>query len=429
MNYKFSPKTERAKLHLNCSVIVFLLIPFFKPASLTVLAPVVDTFFDCWMILAALVIGYLYLTNGKMSKILLVIIALETTEAVSTLLNSGDIRNMVIPVLKTIFICMLTELGVKSAPKDLIKAFVFVLGIECAINGITILVFPNGMYTTDPTIGWRHTENYFLAYDNGHIMYLLPFLFCFWIYSTYEKRPAIWTTIITALFSATVYLTWSATSVVGITVYLMLFVFYEFHIFTKLLEIKKYLLVVAAFFAGVVIFRIQNLFSDFIVNVLGKDLTFSGRTVFWDRVLHCIAQRPVLGWGLQTLEKTWHMIAAPHAHNYILQILYETGFVGLGCFLIMLWMLFKPLKQSRKNPYCFILSATIFCYLFLSMTEYYGVLLMGFWVAVIMAYHIKTLTEGLERPDKKKSRRRIVLRQSVRPKRMRASVEHAYMPK
>lgn len=411
MNNHYKPvvKSAHTVFQLNFPLFVILITPFFKPGSLEYIAPLVDTLFEYWLAIVSVVIGFLYLAYGRMSKMMLAIIAFEATLTLSTILNAGDYYGLVVDIVRTIPFCMLIEIGIKQNPKELIKALAAVLGTECLINSITILAFPNGMYENDSIIGWYHTENYFLAYDNIHIMYLLPFLTNLWLYRTYRKKSAALTAVWMLLFSATVYVTWSATSVVVITVFLIIFLFSEFRLMKKIIELKKYLVLIIAAFVGIILLRRQEFFANFIVDFLGKDLTLSGRTDIWDNALYWFEKHPIFGNGIQTIEVVYRAIGAPHAHNYILQILYQSGIMGLVCFAVILFLLFKPLRHAKGKEYGYILSAALFIYLVLFQVEVYISVMMGFWGSVVMAYNIKPLTEGLSRQNDSVSRRRRVL--------------------
>ena len=51
-------------------------------------------------------------------------------------------------------------------------------------------------------------------------------------------------------------------------------------------------------FVSIVFLRLQEVFSYLIVNILGKDLTFTGRTVIWDYYINEIKNSWVIGYGV-----------------------------------------------------------------------------------------------------------------------------------
>ena len=82
-------------------------------------------------------------------------------------------------------------------------------------------------------------------------------------------------------------------------------------------------------------------FVELILNILGRDITLSGRTDIWQGVLEMVKEKPALGYGFfaawrsdqvaYVLERVW--IWTPSAHNSYLQCLVDLGIVGLVLFL------------------------------------------------------------------------------------------------
>ncbi len=83
--------------------------------------------------------------------------------------------------------------------------------------------------------------------------------------------------------------------------------------------------------------------SDSLLDAVGKDSTFSGRTLIWQYVWDKIQERPWLGYGLAAF---WNDMNGPssyvilamginviYAHNGFLDICLSIGFVGLSIFL------------------------------------------------------------------------------------------------
>ena len=85
-----------------------------------------------------------------------------------------------------------------------------------------------------------------------------------------------------------------------------------------------------------------------IVNLYGKDLTFSGRTKIWSAVLPAIHDNPFKGYGFggvffdHATEPTASIdrragFVAWHAHNSVLQMTLEGGLIGLAIYLTFFW--------------------------------------------------------------------------------------------
>jgi O-antigen ligase len=83
-----------------------------------------------------------------------------------------------------------------------------------------------------------------------------------------------------------------------------------------------------------------------IARLFGRDLTLTGRTEVWEVVTRSILKRPLLGYGFYGFwqgmtGESAHAILATHwgfgyAHNGMLEILLQLGFVGLILFLLTL---------------------------------------------------------------------------------------------
>jgi exopolysaccharide production protein ExoQ len=91
-------------------------------------------------------------------------------------------------------------------------------------------------------------------------------------------------------------------------------------------------------FSIVVLYSAISSNAELIANIVGKDLTFTGRTELWNLVLDKIKERPWFGYGFGAFWQglngpsayIWNTIsfAAPNSHNGYLDLLLELGIVG-----------------------------------------------------------------------------------------------------
>lgn len=97
----------------------------------------------------------------------------------------------------------------------------------------------------------------------------------------------------------------------------------------------------------------------FLLSMMGRDATLSGRTQIWKQVCRFILQRPLLGWGYAAFWRgiegqSFEVVAAVrfivfHAHNGFLEIWLELGIVGLALFALSYlraWRKLWPLLRS-----------------------------------------------------------------------------------
>jgi exopolysaccharide production protein ExoQ len=106
---------------------------------------------------------------------------------------------------------------------------------------------------------------------------------------------------------------------------------------------------------------VMVLWPDFLFELLGKDITLTGRTGIWSAVMDSILKRPLLGYGYQAfwlgLEgESYRVILAvswvlAQAQNGFLDVLLEVGVAGLAVVLLVFGFAFRDgvacLFQSR----------------------------------------------------------------------------------
>jgi exopolysaccharide production protein ExoQ len=125
--------------------------------------------------------------------------------------------------------------------------------------------------------------------------------------------------------------------------------------------------------------------SDFITGVLGKDMTFTGRTVLWKIALDQIHGRPMLGGGYSAFwiqgnlipEGIWRAFEIDNRsgftfHNTYLEVAVGMGWVGVAALAITLWLALRravelALARPGWTTACFV--TIIFCLLTRSIDE------------------------------------------------------------
>ena len=110
------------------------------------------------------------------------------------------------------------------------------------------------------------------------------------------------------------------------------------------------IIVVVFMTAGISGFSI-NTIDDFVVEYSGRTAK-SGRQVIWPLLVYLIEQKPFFGWGAGTLPRDL-IDTSLSAHSYYLQILLQTGFVGLMALICLMLALVSRFRvvQSRKDKY------------------------------------------------------------------------------
>lgn len=252
-------------------------------------------------------------------------------------------------------------------PQIFIKTIVSILELLIIINFITILIFPNGMYTTvsEGMFSSGLNINWFLGYKNPMVRLMIPTCTFSFIYSIlYNKKRIIWSWCILAISFITVIIVKSSNGILGI----LILCFYIFlsnkkyaQIFLQYINLIRTFIVVLIVNFLIVIFRKQVIFS-FIINVIlnRSSIHLSGRTAIWDAALKVLVENPIWGYGEATSRVLQNQIYAPHPHNYILYVLLQGGVIALLLLTLIIVSANSNLRYAfheNKSYYCIILGA------------------------------------------------------------------------
>jgi exopolysaccharide production protein ExoQ len=153
---------------------------------------------------------------------------------------------------------------------------------------------------------------------------------------------------ILALCTIVAFMSKSATSILAIAVFFWLNILGRIYLRGGSFRILSIWLAICC--VPIVIFV---MYSDLISELFGKDMTLTGRTILWPYVIDNISQKPLLGWGFYSFWShqnpnalliiealrgyNWVTDFVANAHNGLLELLLEIGFLGTSVF-IFLWL-------------------------------------------------------------------------------------------
>lgn len=243
------------------------------------------------------------------------------------------------------------------------------LTLLVALNALTIIMYPNGMYNNGP---W---ENYFLGYDNGHVLVLLPAMLMSILYFEYKRNIFSFITITMCLFS--VFKCFSGTTVMGVLIFLILYIATRFPIIRHYLFNKRNIvLLLIGLFISVVVLRLQNNIAPYILKWLNKDVTLTGRVYLWDVAFKSIKQHPIFGIGDSTISNlklfslTMFGGKLAYAHNEILDYLVRYGCIGIFLYASVIVKTLKNMKLKKNNFIWYALTSFWIMMMFESYSNY-----------------------------------------------------------
>lgn len=334
------------------------------------------------MVIAVLGVWFVYFYQ-KVSLFFVGIVFFEVWRVLATIYCGGNYTSLFLTILNALAICLVVEMGLKTDPDALLDGASFTLGLFVLINFVTIILFPQGMYEFN-----NYTQNYFLGYRNNSIMLFFPAII-FSIVRSLRKynKLTLSSFVITAVSFANVILAFSATSVIGMTVFILFLLLALINKMPNFLNIITYLAINIAYFFGVIILRLQEAFAFIIVDMLGRDLTFTGRTKIWDGALAAFAKSPVFGVGEIESQASRDLIGATHAHNYYLDLLYKSGLPGFLIFFAILIICGMALYRNRKNGKIpFVVSGAICAFMIMLQSEAYYNIYYFFSILTLAAF-------------------------------------------
>lgn len=366
-------KVSIKKVDIKNFVLFFLLLlPFFESEFITINLPKFNLLFNILKLISFLIILILIIINKKISKIIIAIAIYLLILIISTVQNNADISQCINRIFNIITVCLIIDYGLKKETNVFLVSFETLLSLLIYINLLTIIFNPMGMYCDK--LG--NCLNWFLGYKNSHILFILPSILVSFTNSYYKKNHLTINNYILLVVSIlTLILNKSSTSLVGIFIIIILIIFTKNLKLTKVFNIRNYFISYIILFFSIIVFRIQNLFSFIIVDILHKDITFTGRTYIWDYVFKFINKKKMLGYGIENnilrLNKTL-VHQSYHAHDQLLEIIYKTGIVGLLSYFYLILISIKELYKYKKNKVSNFISIVMCAYFIMMLTEAYS---------------------------------------------------------
>lgn len=342
---------------------------------------------------------FILIIDRKFTKFSILMILFFISGLGACLLNKDTNTVLYIEIyLKMTGYILYLEKSFKIDTVSTIKILNIVLSILTLINFFTIILYPNGLYTTE-----RYSTNWFFKYDNVHIfMYLPSLVFNFLNSKISTKKNSIISVINFIIITYCVFFSFSSNTIVAYSILIIYMLFKKYINKINILNAKNYFVTYIALFFGFVIFRIQEIFEWFIVGVLKKKITLTGRVHIWDVVMKYIKQKPLIGYGLETndiITNKYGSVYFTHAHNTILDVLYKGGIIYLISFILIIRCVVKKLYNFRQDCISKYLSLILFC-CFIMMNFEARQDKIGLYIILVTSYSISDILLAVNRKDK-----------------------------
>lgn len=254
------------------------------------------------------------------------------------------------------------DLGMQLYPDSVERGIKRLLMTVSGINLLTQILYPNGLIRAQSQAVKVNFESrvweidfWFLGDKNAYAyIYMFLILLCM-IGLLEDKSPKgkfiNLSGIIIAFVSSVI--SKSSTTIVCVTVLIVIAGIVCISRYIRVNHLLPCVLAHVIFFVSIVILSTTNgLLSNFVTNVLGKDLTFTGRTAIWGLAMNMIAGEPIFGYGSMTSGdhiRLFNMPSVGHCHNMFLEIILQGGIIAVIFYTVYLLVLNKNIRNARES--------------------------------------------------------------------------------
>ncbi|MCC8088845.1 MAG: O-antigen ligase family protein [Rikenellaceae bacterium] len=354
--------------------VMFVLVLFqFEPDSFLYLAPTLHDIFVYMKMASFIMILTLFMfSKKKCSGCFWLILGFLIILNIATIVNAGEIYSCVVFSFGVLATMLAVQYMFEEDILLCMDVITLISEILVYVNFLTIILFPNGMYTRTLAF-YQDSTNYFLGQDNTHIMYYLMAIVVSLIrryyYTSGDLKLKIREWILISVCVLSVFICQQGMARIIIFILMFYFVFRKFINKFGAFNILSYSIVIIAVVVIVVILQNVSFLSIIVQNVLGKSMTLSGRTTIWNRAVGYIISNPVTGYGYLDSATALTMLKQYSAHNMYLQILMETGVIGFVLFLGAIVLTVRNLYRIRNCEIGKIMAICMFCLLMTWVAE------------------------------------------------------------
>lgn len=374
-------------------VLLFLLIPFFKPICFQYYEKlnVLETVFVVWKMISALIsicLLMVYVLNrSKISKLMVWVFLFELSIVFSTGINHGYMMRSIIDAVSIVSYVALLYLAMKYNKKGLIHLLNKYMGILMIINLVVMVFFPGGLHADLYT----NNENalYFMVTDNGSALFLI---FCILIFvvdgiiaahgiSTKNKL------LIAGCFFSAV-LSHSATAIFSVILLIVSIILIFKSNITKIVNPVVLFVIYLLCFIYLITMQDNGVSEFILVNIFSRSSNFSGRYVLWKTALQMIRLHPWIGYGriVHDYIPAWGGYFS--SHNYVLEVLLQGGLLAFALFAGLILTSIKRLflMHHSKVTNCLIFALWVIMIAALMESAVHSVYIFG---VIFFCYHCK----------------------------------------
>ena len=355
----------------------------------------------CVQALELVILGILILPKIqqviKFDKFNLMVIGWWICYVVNTFLHPSDVG--ITPVFTLMNVMIFLLLGTKYWTQDMrssLKGLVYIFSALVYINAVLLILYPEGLWEDPNWVDRGNPTRYLFGNQNqtGFVCFLAIATQC--IYTFAYKKGYFNLILLTIISLVSVLFLGSMTSAIGI------FLMMAYMLCNRLFKYPKGWLIAFA-----VIYTLTFTFivwygndieqikwaTAFVEDTLSKDTTFSKRTVIWANAVDLIKESPLVGYGIQNAEWNDDHLEGSGAHNLLVMLLLNGGFVFCLSFLyIIIYAVREALTVHSKATTAAVMSLCVL--LVMAFFETYSIIYFFLYLQII--YYSASIPKQIE---------------------------------
>lgn len=316
---------------------LLLIIPFFKLTGFSQIAST-SKIFDAWFMVASAVILYkVFFGKYSPSKIVKVCSVLQLYLFISTVIRGGFSTNLIRNTIGIILIMILVDMYININRMAVYKSIMGLFFVYSILNffikkGSIFGEYLFGARTNLTTVATPIIMTVaFIIFSDIRMMKQKSMLF---------MAAAVTVTNLILIFREAV-----STAIIAIAVAIIFYMLFNIEMFRK---VNAYTYILAGVVYNFIIVTFQSFgYLKAIFNLLGENMTMTGRLLIWSNTITAFLKKPIFGYGvdMQLISRGGYSLETTYVHNNFLQFCMDGGIIAL---ILFVWLLLVTVKDAGK---------------------------------------------------------------------------------
>lgn len=361
-------------------LIIFLLIPFIELQTYTMLVEygfkpaffnMILSIYSALRLLITLCIAIVIIRRRtiKPSYTVIAVFALITFENIASAINGSLYLNYTIGSLTYIGLALLSQFEIQNHKADFIWACKYLFGLLSIAGALQIILMPHGYFNH----GNKAYAIYLLGSKNSSFFYYIVFLFFLFFDDLYKyKIIRLRSIAFIVLFAYAAVQCESMNTLMMMLLTLVLTVIINYGKVLKHFVRPSVIVTTAVLIAIVIVNPGTRIVLTPILNLIGRDTSFTGRDVLWIQAIDVFKKHPLFGNGIQTEYLLATGVWQKTAHSHFLDLLSKYGIFVLLSFIAMpVFAMGRMIHNKENNKQLLALKCSVcFIVLFHSIIDH-----------------------------------------------------------